>query len=125
MSICPCCNYLNLMHRFLSNYGGCFPWAIRSEFFLIFKKILKGIFYEYFSFSLTWNSMRAKASKRYSFKSVLNFFKLLMNFLLNGRHKSNVLDFEFAIFNDFFSFSLIWHPMGTKSSKHYAFLKSL
>ncbi len=27
---------LNLIHRFLSNFGCCFPWAIRSNFFWIF-----------------------------------------------------------------------------------------
>ena len=27
---------LNLMHGFLSNFGCCFPWAIRSDFFLNF-----------------------------------------------------------------------------------------
>ncbi len=30
---------LNLMHRFLSNFSCGFPWAIRSDVFLIFEKI--------------------------------------------------------------------------------------
>ena len=59
----------------------------------------------FFSFSLTWDSMGAKTSKRYSsHKSLLNLFNLFLNFLLNGPQKSTVLDFwnfEFAIFNDF------------------------
>ncbi len=29
---------LNLMHGFLSNFGCCLPWAIRSDFFSIFEK---------------------------------------------------------------------------------------
>ncbi len=52
------------------------------------------IFYEYFSFSLTWDPMGAKSSKNYfSLKSLLNPFKLFLNFLLIGPHKSTVLDF--------------------------------
>ena len=51
-------------------------------------------FYEYFSFSLTWDPMEAKISKRYSsLKSLWNLVKLFLNFLVSGSHKSNVLDF--------------------------------
>ncbi len=50
--------------------------------------------------------MGAKTSKRYSsLKSLLNIYKLFLNFLLSGIHKSTVLDFwnvEFMIFHDFF-----------------------
>ncbi len=47
-----------------------------------------------FSFSLTWSPMAAKTSKRYSsLKSLLNPFKLFLNVLLGGPHKSTVLDF--------------------------------
>ncbi len=50
--------------------------------------------YEYFSFSLTWDPMGTKTSKRYScLKSLLNPFKLVLNFLLSGPHKSTVLNF--------------------------------
>ncbi len=46
------------------------------------------------SFSLTWDPMEAKTSKRYSsLKSLLSPFKLFLNFLLSGPDKSTVLDF--------------------------------
>ncbi len=51
--------------------------------------------------------MGAKTSKRYfSLKSLLNPFKLFLNFLVSGPDKSIVLDFlkfELLIFHDFFS----------------------
>ncbi len=51
-------------------------------------------FCEYFSFLLTWDTMRAKTSKRYSsLTSLLNPFKLFLNFLLSGPHKRTVLKF--------------------------------
>ncbi len=41
------------------------------------------------SFSLTWDPMGAKISKRYSsYKSQPKAFKLFLNFLLNGPHKT-------------------------------------
>ncbi len=46
------------------------------------------IFYEYFSISLTWNPMGATVSKRYSYKSQPKVFKLFLNFLCNGPHKT-------------------------------------
>ncbi len=81
---------LNLMHGFLSNFSCGFPWAIRSDvFFNFWKKNVFLIFYEYFSFSLTWDHMGAKISKRYSsYKSQPKGFKLFLNFLPNGPHKS-------------------------------------
>ncbi len=55
---------LNLTPGFLSNFSCGFLWAIRSEVFWIFeKKNVFFIFYEYFSFSLTWDPMGAKISK--------------------------------------------------------------
>ncbi len=54
-----------------------------------------GFFYEYLSFSLTWDSMGAKISKRYSFyKSQPKAFKLFLNFLPNGPHKKTFGIFE-------------------------------
>ncbi len=79
------------------------------------------IFQEFCSFSLTWDPMGAKTSKRYSsLKSLLNPFKLFLNFLLSGPDKSTVLDFwnfEFLIVQEFCSFSLMytgyfWHLSG-------------
>ena len=68
-------------------------------------------------FSLTWDPMWAKTSKRYSsLKSLLNIFTLFLKLLLSGPHKSTVFGFwvyEFARF--FFPFSLTWDPMGAKT----------
>ncbi len=121
---------LKLLHGFLSIFCCGFPWAICLDVFFIFEKKRHFlIFYEYFSFSLTWDPMGAKPSKRYSsLKKLLNLFKLLLNFLLSGAHKSTVLDFwnfEFRIFHEFFSFLLTWDSMGAKTSKRYSSLKSL
>ncbi len=61
-----------------------------------------------FSFSLTWDPMGVKMSKRCStFKSlsIYMYLNFLLNFLLDDPHKSTDLDcwnFEFAIFKDFF-----------------------
>ncbi len=85
--------------------GHCLPsWQAERQdrdllvFFLIF--------YEYFSFSLTWDPMGKKISKRYfSYKSQPNVLKLFLNFPPNGPHKSTFWyfwNFEFLIFNDFF-----------------------
>ncbi len=82
----------NLLHEFLSNFSCCFPWAIyMPEPFLNFRrKNVFGIFYKYFSISLTclWDPMGATNSKRYSsYKSQLKLFKNFLIFLLNGHHK--------------------------------------
>ncbi len=73
--------------------------------------------------------MGTKTSKRYSsLKSLLNPIKLFLNFLLSSPHKIPFLDFwnfEFLIFQDFFSFSLTWDPIGAQTSKRYSSLKSL
>ena len=67
--------------------------------FLEFKKKIFWIFYKYCAFSLTWDPMGAKRSKRYSsLKSLLNLFKLFLNFLLISPHKSTVLIFETVSF---------------------------
>ncbi len=50
---------LKLLHEFLSNFNCGFLWAIRPDFFFFFsflkKKVPCLIFYDYFSFSFTWN----------------------------------------------------------------------
>ncbi len=52
-------------------------------------------FYDCFSFSLTWDPMGAKISKRYSsYKSQPKVFKLFLNFPPNGPHKSMFGIFE-------------------------------
>ncbi len=86
------------------------------------------IFYEYFSFSLTWDPMGAKISKRYSsYKLQPNVFKLFLNFLPNCPHKTTFGIFEILkieILMIFFSFSLTCDPMGVKISKRYSSYKS-
>ncbi len=87
------------------------------------------MFQDFFcSFLLTWDPMGAKTLKRYSsLKSLLNPFKLFLNFLPSSPPKSTVLNFcnfegflFFRIF--FFPFSLKWDPTGAKISKRYSSL---
>ena len=80
-------------------------------------------FYEYFSFSLTLDPMRAKLSKRYSsYKSQPKAFKLFLNFLPNGPHKTSgifeILKIEILTI---FSFFLDMGPYGSKISKRYSY----
>ncbi len=49
-----------------------------------------------FSFSLAWDPMGAKISKRYSYKSQPNAFELFLNFLPNGPHKTAFGIFEIS-----------------------------
>ncbi len=71
----------------LSHMPGHFFEFLKKKFFLIF--------YECFSFSLTWDPMGAKISKRYSsYKSQPKVFKLFLNFLPNGGHKTTFGIFE-------------------------------
>ncbi len=90
---------LKLLHGFLSNFGCGFPWAICPDVFWFF--------YAYFSFSLTWDPMGAKISKRYSsYKLQPKVFKLFLNFLPNHPHKTILGifgNFKLPIFKDFFS----------------------
>ncbi len=74
--------------------------GIYPDIFLIFENI----FYEYFSFSLTWDPMGVKISKRCSsYKSqpkVLNFSWSFLSIVLTKLHLGFLN--EFLIFNDFF-----------------------
>ncbi len=73
--------------------------------------------------------MGVKISKRYSsYKSQPKVFKLLLNFVPNGPHKTTFGIFEILkieILMIFFSLSLTWDPMGAKPSKGYSSLKSV
>ncbi len=83
---------LNLTYGFLSNFGCCFPCVIRSGEKTFF------IFYEYLSFSLTWDPIAygSEISKRYSsYKSQPKAFKLFLNFLPNGPRCDHVQLLEF------------------------------
>ena len=63
--------------------------------------------------------------KRYSsYKSQSKVFKLFLNFLPNGPHKIMFGIFEILKienFNEFYSFSLTWDPMGVNISKCYSY----
>ncbi len=53
---------LNQMHKFLSHFGSCFPWAICLDVFSIFlKKLGGGDFYEYFNLCLTMSAELMKS----------------------------------------------------------------
>ncbi len=105
-------------------------WVVLTKvLFLTFEILSFRLFHILFSFSLSCDPMGAKTSKSYSpFKSLLNHFKLFLNFLLSGNHKSTVLDFwhflVFEFFIIFFLFPFTWDHMGTKTSKHYSPVKS-
>ena len=76
-----------------------------------FLKFWVFLYFTVFSFSLTWDPMAAKTSKRYSC--------LYLNFLLIGPHKSTVLDFwnfNFPIFNECFNFTIVPYEETKKTS---------
>ena len=76
---------LNLMHGLLSNFGCCFPWAICWNFCWNFEKKKNGGGISF----INMGPYQSKVSKRYSFyKSQPRLFKLLLNFLPNGPHKT-------------------------------------
>ena len=50
-------------------------------------------------------------------------FKLFLNFLPNGPHKTALGFLKFEILTFFFSFSLIWDPIGVKISRRYSYKK--
>ncbi len=63
--------------------------------------------------------MEATISKNYSsYKLHPKAFKLFLNFLPNGSHKTAFGIFENWNFNDFFLFSLTWDPVGVKNSSY-------
>ncbi len=89
----PCPNLSqNLLDRFLSNFSCCLRWPIRPDVFWIFEK--KNAFPILFFVFVNMGPYGSKQIKRCSsLKSLLNIFKPFLNFLLNGPHKSTVLDF--------------------------------
>ncbi len=72
------------------------PWGrkrVYVELWQMAKLVLKQSFkahgplvYEIFSFSLTWDPMGAKISKRCSYKSQPKAFKLFLNIIPSGPH---------------------------------------
>ncbi len=85
----------HLYHTISRLYDITWVYPYAQVFFEFFEIFLEGggIFYEYFSLLLTWNSMGGKISKRYSsYKSQLIF----LNFLPNGPHLITVGIFEIS-----------------------------
>ncbi len=83
------------------------PGPYAQTFFSFLKKLKISIFYEYFSFSLTWDPTGAKISKRYSsYNSQPKVFKLFLNFLPNSPHKTTFGIFEHWNFKKFYLLSL-------------------
>ncbi len=76
------------LHGFLSNFSCVSPGQYARAFFDFFKR-------KHFFFSLTWDPMGAKISKRYFFyKSQPKVFNLFLNFLPNGPHNTMFGIFE-------------------------------
>ncbi len=95
------------LSAFLPNFSCSLPWIWPRLEIGYFEKNnnKKKTFSDFLNLRLKLHAMGTNISKRYSsLKSLLNFFKLLLNFLLSGPHKSTLLDFwNFANLN-FFSF---------------------
>ncbi len=86
-----------------SNFGFCFPWGICRTHLIV-----TNIF--------VTNRLKSYSS----LKSLLNPFKLFMNFLLNGPHKSTVLNFwnfDVLIFQDFSCVFVNMGPYGSQKFK--------
>ncbi len=120
---------LTLLHGLLSNFAFPGPYAEtvfefkKKKWFLDFLRIFF-IFVNmgpYGSKKLQCYKKLQLQSKCYSsLKSLLNLFKLFLNFLLSGPHKSTVLDFwnfEFLIFNEFLNFTIV--PYGETKNLDY------
>ncbi len=97
---------LNLLHAWMS-FKFLFvasPGSYAKTFFWVFEKKI-------------WDtnmghgeSQNFKNTTRSSLKSLLNLFKLFLNFVLSGSYKSavwNFWNFEFLIFNEFFNFAIV------------------
>ncbi len=76
-----------LMHRFLSNFDCCFPWAIHVD-------VLGVIFYDYFSFSLTWNPIGIYIKMILLLQIADDIFQISPEFLPNGPHKTTFVIFK-------------------------------
>ncbi len=110
--------WISYMDFFRILLVGCTGLYARICFFLIKKCMFWFLLRFLFSFSLTWDPMGAKISKRYSsLISLLKFFKLL-NFIPNRPHKSTVwdiLNFANLKFNRLFQSSLTQDPIGNEN----------
>ena len=81
-------------------------------------------FYEYFSFSLTWDPIGAKSSKRYSYKSHVKLFKLSWIFspvVLTTKRLGFLKFWKLKFKKKNFSYSLTRDSMGVKMSKRFSY----
>ena len=117
-----------LLHGFLSNFGCDFPWAICPDFFIFWKKEMFLIFYDYFSFSLTWDTRGAKMLLQNATPPTIaaESFQTFFEFSSQWSSQTYVWDFcnfENWNFYEFYSFSLTWDPMGATISMCYSSYK--
>ncbi len=96
---------LNLMHGIL---GSWFPLAMRPDVFLFFLILFYFFFYEYIFLFVNMGPYGSEISKRYSYKSQTNVFKLVLKFLSNGPHKTTfeileILSFQYVFLRICFS----------------------
>ena len=109
---------LNFMHGFLSNLSCGFPCIFGKKMFFLF--IFLGIFFIFVNMG---------PYGRQDFKTVLllqitaESFEAYNDFP-NGPHKNTFGIFENWNFNELYSFSLTWDPMGVKISTRYSSYKS-
>ncbi len=90
---------LHLLHGFLSNfYSYCFPWAICPDFFYFGGFCFVLIFLQIFFVFVNMGPNGIKNSKAYSYKSQPKVSKLILNFPLNGLHKTTFGIFEILSF---------------------------
>ena len=101
---------LNLLQWFLSNFGCCFSWAIRSEVYWMFEKNCFTIFFVYVNMG---------PNGRDNFKTLLllqiaaKSFETCSEFSRNGPHKTTsgifeILSFQFlTIFFENFKFTIV------------------
>ena len=77
-----------------SNCLCIFFWVVLIKVLKLDFWNLEFVIFQDFFFALTWDPMGAETTKHYSsLKSLWNYFKLFLNILLSGPHKSTVLDF--------------------------------
>ncbi len=88
--------FLNLMNGFFQIlvFASSGPYGLR-----FFESLKTFFFYEFYSFSLTWDPIAAKILKRYSsYKSQPNVLKLVLNFPPNSPYKNSFRTFEMLSF---------------------------
>ncbi len=113
---------LNLMHRFLSNFDCCFPWAIRSDIFNFWNLNLYLFFANIFLFryhGTLWEKKIQNGTPPTNCSRKCQISPAISSQWSSQRYCFGFCNFEFTILTNFLSFSLTWDPMGAKSSKRY------